>query len=427
MLKIDQRLEMCKNIFGESEEYRIYFAPGRVNLIGEHIDYNGGHVLPVAITNGTYLICKKRNDRKLHFFSENFKTSPTEPVIERDLDSLVPEKKDSWTNYPCGVIKQFQERGYNIDTGLDIYVYGNIQGSGLSSSASFETATAVMLQDEFQIDISKKRISICCQKAENKFCGTKCGIMDQFASIFGKKDNAIYLDCATLNYHYVPINFEGYKIVVTNSNVPHNLSSSKYNERRAECQRALFMLSTKLNVNNLCEISIEDFEKNKYLIMDEKARNRAQHAIYEEKRVKDSLKAIKENDVTTFAKLINQSNDSLRDLYEATCKQVDTLVEITHSQPGVLASRMVGGGWGGNIISIVPTENVNDFIANVHREYYLKCKLKSASSVLNISDGGRRMYVEDFFDAKKEYYKQKALEEKQMQEEEQQNQKETNN
>lgn len=417
MLKIDQRLIQCQQIFGDGDEFRIYFAPGRLNLIGEHIDYNGGHVLPVAITNGTYILARKRSDRKLRFYSCNFKSGESEPIVERDLDRLVPEKKDSWTNYPCGVIKQFLELGYQIDTGLDIYIYGNIPGSGLSSSASFEVATAVMLKDLFNIDITKKRIALLCQKAEHNFCKTNCGVMDQFASIFGKASNAVYLDCATLDYHYVPIDLQGYKIVVTDSNVPHNLAASKYNERRAQCQRALFMLSTKLNVDALCAISIEDFERYKYLITDTDSRNRAQHAIYEEKRVKDSLVALKNNDIMTFAKLINESNDSLRDLYDASCPQVNKLIEIARKQPGVIGARLVGGGWGGNIMTIVPTENVDAFTREIAAEYRMQTKLKCISQTLEIGNGGRRMEVEDFFDAKKEMYKQKALDAKAQEEE----------
>lgn len=374
--------------FGSGGDIRCYFAPGRVNLIGEHIDFSGGHVFPCALTVGNYIVARKRKDRKLRFYSENYKRGG---IIERSLDDLTCKKELGWTNYPLGVIWAFKLRGMELDCGLDVFVWGNIPGSGLSSSAAMEVVTANMLRDMFDFKVSDIDIAVIGQYSENNFNGCNCGIMDQFASSMGKKDCAIFLDCASLSYEYVPLILNGYKIIVTNSNKPHSLVSSHYNERRNDCDTALKELQEKLNVKNLCEITPQEFEEYKYLIKSENRLKRAKHAIYEEQRTKDAVTALMNNDIVTFGKLMDQSGDSLQYDYEATCFEIDVLVSEARKQSGVLGSRETGGGWGGNTVSIVKNECVETFKKNVGDAYLEKTKLKATFSSLEIGDGGRRL------------------------------------
>ena len=378
-----------ERIFSNGGDIRGYFAPGRVNLIGEHIDYNGGHVFPCALTVGNYVVVRKRVDRKVRFYSENYKRGG---IIERSLDDMTYDKDKVWTNYPFGVMWAFAKRGMVMDTGLDVYVYGNIPGSGLSSSAAMEVSIGVMLKDMFGFDVSMTEIALIGQYSENNFNGCNCGIMDQFASAMGKKDEAIFLDCATLSYDYVPLVLEGCKIIVTNSNKPHSLVSSHYNERRAECERAVEELSSKVNIEHLCELNPEQFETYKGLITDEDRRKRAKHAVYEEQRTKDAIVALKNNDLVTFGRLLNESGDSLRYDYDATCFEIDVLVDAARAQKGVYGSRETGGGWGGNTVSIVRDEYVDDFKCNVGRIYKQKTALNASFAILEVGDGGRRLF-----------------------------------
>ena len=378
-----------ERIFSNGGDIRGYFAPGRVNLIGEHIDYNGGHVFPCALTVGNYVVARKRVDRKVRFYSENYKRGG---IIERSLDDMTYDKDKVWTNYPFGVMWAFAKRGMVMDTGLDVYVYGNIPGSGLSSSAAMEVSIGVMLKDMFGFDVSMTEIALIGQYSENNFNGCNCGIMDQFASAMGKKDEAIFLDCATLSYDYVPLVLEGCKIIVTNSNKPHSLVSSHYNERRAECERAVEELSSKVNIEHLCELNPEQFETYKGLITDEDRRKRAKHAVYEEQRTKDAIVALKNNDLVTFGRLLNESGDSLRYDYDATCFEIDVLVDAARAQKGVYGSRETGGGWGGNTVSIVKDEYVDDSKCNVGRIYKQKTALNASFAILEVGDGGRRLF-----------------------------------
>lgn len=354
-------------IFGQDGDIRSYFAPGRVNLIGEHTDYNGGHVFPCAVTIGTYGVARKRKDGKLRFYSMNFEKLG---VIEADINSLVNKQEDNWANYPKGVIWAFKEKGYAVTSGFDMVIYGNIpNGSGLSSSASVEVLTGVILKDLFGFDVNMVDIALIGQYSENKFNGVNCGIMDQFAIAMGKKDNAIFLDTADLSYQYAPIKLENAKIVIACSNKKRGLGDSKYNERRSECESALAKLQEKLSINSLGELTEEEFEANKELIGNPVWQKRAKHAVYENQRTIKAVKALKEGDLKLFGKLMNASHVSLRDDYEVTGRELDTLVENSWIQRGVIGSRMTGAGFGGCTVSIVENDCVDDFIKNVGEAY----------------------------------------------------------
>ena len=377
-----------KNLFGYEAESK-FFAPGRVNLIGEHTDYNGGHVFPCAIHKGTYALVKKRDDKKFRMYSENFENLG---IIEFLLDNLVNEKKHKWVNYPKGVVKMFIEAGYKIDSGFDVLFYGNIpNGSGLSSSASIEIVTSIILKDLYNLDIDMVEMVKLSQKAENQFIGVNSGIMDQFAVGMGKKDNAILLDCNTLKYSYAPVILKDEVLVIGNTNKKRGLADSKYNERRAECEEALKDLQKELDIQSLGELSIEEFNKNEKLIKNEINRKRAKHAIYENQRTIKAQKELMEGNLKEFGRLMNESHVSLRDDYEVTGIELDTMVEITWNQEGVIGSRMTGAGFGGCTISIVKKNAVDKFIANVGKEYKERVGLNADFYVVNISDGAKKL------------------------------------
>ena len=390
-MTIKQMRKHFDRLFGPGGEIHGYFAPGRVNLIGEHIDYNGGHVFPCALTVGNYVMIRKRNDRELHFYSLNFKIGG---MMISSLDNMAYSKRDGWTNYPRGVIDTFQKHGMPIDTGLDILVYGNIPGSGLSSSAAMEVSIAVALKDMFGYNqlVDREKTAILAQEAECNYNGLSCGIMDQYASAMGKQGHAILLNCANLEHEYIPLNIGDCKILVINSNKPHSLVSSHYNERRAECERALADLKKVVNIENLCDLKPAEFEKYKDSIQEEVCRRRAKHAVYEEQRVLDCVQALKDGDFETFGRLLNESGDSLRYDYEATCFEIDTLVEAARHQEGVLGARETGGGWGGNIVALVKGENVDEIIQNIQEEYKQKTNLKADVLILSTGHGGRKMF-----------------------------------
>ena len=363
----EQLIKKFGEIFGEGGDVRSYFAPGRVNLIGEHTDYNGGHVFPCALTIGTYFIARKRDDRKLRFYSENFEKLG---VIEGSLDALVWSEKAGWTNYPMGVMWAFGEKGYNITNGFDILLFGNIpNGSGLSSSASVEVGTGVMLRDMYGFDVDMIEISLIGQYSENNFNKVNCGIMDQFAIAMGKKDCAIFLDTADLSYEYAPIVLDDAKIVIACSNKKRGLGDSKYNERRAECEEALSELQTVLDIKSLGELDEARFEAHKDAIKSEVRQRRAKHAVYENQRTIKAVEALKAGNIEEFGRLMIASHDSLRDDYEVTGKELDTLVASALKQKGVIGSRMTGAGFGGCTVSIVKNDAIDAFIENVGREY----------------------------------------------------------
>ena len=378
-------LKAFEEKFGASDGVKCYFAPGRVNLIGEHTDYNGGHVFPCALTIGTYAAAKKRDDRKLRFYSVNLDKTG---VIETSLDEFKPLKDDNWTSYLKGVMWAFEKRGFKMDRGLDIAIYGNIpNGSGLSSSASIEVLTGFVLRDLYGFDVTNVDLAIIGQDAENNYCGMNCGIMDQFASSMGKKDNAIFLDCATLNYEYAPVVLNGMKLVVTNTNKKHKLVGSAYNDRRKESEEAREILASVAGIKTLGDLSNEDFEKHKDAIKDPVVQKRAKHAVYENNRTLTAVAALKAGDIETFGKLMNASHVSLRDDFEVSCEELDILVEEAWKVPGVLGSRMTGGGFGGCTVSIVKDEAVEDFRKLVGEAYKKRVGYDCTFYVVSIGDG----------------------------------------
>ena len=383
-------LEIFQELFGAEGDIRSYFSPGRVNLIGEHTDYNGGHVFPCALTIGTYGIARKREDRKIRFYSENFSRMG---VFETSLDDLVYHEEANWTNYPKGVVWAFKEKGYVADTGFDLVMYGNIpNGSGLSSSASVELLMGVILVDMFGFEgLSMIDLALLGQYAENKFNGMNCGIMDQFAIAIGKENQAIFLDTADLSYEYAPIKMKGAKIVIAASNKKRKLTDSKYNERRAECEEALADIQKQMDIKALGDLTEEQFEEMKDAVKNPVCRKRAKHAVYENQRAIKAVAALKAGDLETFGKLMNASHVSLRDDYEVTGKELDTLVEAAWKQEGVIGSRMTGAGFGGCTVSIVKEEAIDDFIKNVGEIYEKEIGYAADFYVVEIGDGSRRI------------------------------------
>ena len=375
--------------FGSENTPRVFASPGRVNLIGEHTDYNGGHVFPCALSFNTYVLIAKRNDRKIRLFSANF---ADKPVIEADLCHIVYDKKQDWANYPLGVLAVLLKREYPIDSGFDILFWGDIpQGAGLSSSASIEVATAYALSSVFDLRIPKFELSKIGQEAENKFVGMNCGIMDQFASAMGKANHAILLDCNTLNYKYAPLDLNGVSILLCNTNKPHNLIESKYNERRSQSEHALQQLQSKLSIKALGELTEEEFEANKELITDPVERKRAKHAVYENQRTLKAAQKLQEGDLSGFGKLMNDSHISLRDDYEVTGAELDAMASAAWEQEGVLGARMTGGGFGGCVVALVQNEHLETFKNNVARIYQAKTGYKPDFYVASAGAGAREI------------------------------------
>lgn len=378
-------LKKFEELYGDADGAGVYFAPGRVNMIGEHTDYNGGHVFPCALTIGTYAAVKKRDDRKLRFYSMNFEKMG---VVESSLDDLTPSDAAGWTNYPKGVMWAFDKRGLKMDCGLDIVLNGNIpNGSGLSSSASLEVLTGFYLRDMFGFEVTNVDLALIGQYSENNFNGMNCGIMDQFASAMGKKDNAIFLDTADLSYQYAPLVLDGAKIIVTNSNVKHSLVNSAYNERRSECEKALEELKTVVEIKGLGDLSEEQFEADKDAIKDDIRKKRAKHAVYENQRTIRAVEALKNNDLKKFGELMNASHVSLRDDYEVSCEEIDVLVEEAWKVDGVIGSRITGGGFGGCTVSIVKDEAVESFKEKVGAAYKERVGKRADFYVVEIGDG----------------------------------------
>lgn len=372
-------------VFGDNKGADTYFAPGRVNLIGEHTDYNGGHVFPCALTIGTYAVARKREDNVLRFYSMNFENLG---VIESSLDDLVATKEADWTNYPKGVMWAFKEKGYDFSYGMDVVLYGNIpNGSGLSSSASVEVLTGYILKDMYGFDVTNVDLALIGQFSENNFNGVNCGIMDQFAIAMGKKDNAIFLDTSTLEYEYAPIKLDGMKVVIACSNKKRGLGDSKYNERRSECEAALAELQTAVDIKSLGDLTIEEFEAHKDVIKDGDRVKRAKHAVYENQRTIKAVKALKNNEIDTFGCLMNESHQSLSKDYEVTGIELDTLVETAWTAPGVVGARMTGAGFGGCTVNIVKEESVNDFIDYISPVYEEKIGYAADFYVVDIGDG----------------------------------------
>ena len=356
-----------EKVYGPEGEINVYFAPGRVNLIGEHTDYNGGHVFPCALTIGTYAAVRKREDRKLRFYSMNFEQLG---VMESDLDGLVYDRAADWTNYPKGIIWTMKEKGYSIYHGMDILYYGNIpNGSGLSSSASIEVLTGYVLKDMFGLNLDLKELALIGQYSENRFNGVNCGIMDQFAIAMGQKGQAIFLDTSDLTYEYAPLDLGDFRIVIFNTNKKRGLGDSKYNERRSECEEALKALKKVVDIQSLGDLNEEEFEANKQAIADPVWRKRARHAVYENQRTIKAAEALRRNDLAGFGRLMVESLISLRDDYEVTGIELDTLVSEALKQDGVIGARMTGAGFGGCAVGIVKKDAVDRVVNLVGKAY----------------------------------------------------------
>ena len=366
----------------------IFFSPGRVNLIGEHTDYNGGFVFPCALSFGTYLLMAPNNELKINFRSLNM-----EAVYSLELTQLTePLPNKAWANYPLGVIAQFIKRGVAIEQGYDILFWGNVPaGAGLSSSAAMEVVTAFAFNELLGTGYDRTELAKIGQKAEHEFAGVMCGIMDQFASAQGKQDHAIYLNCDTLAFDLVPVKLEGIKVVVSNTHSPHHLDSGAYNDRVRQCQLAVQQISAVRPIKNLAELSQADFEQVEHAITDEVAHRRARHVVGEVQRTKDAVEALQQGNIELFGKLMTQSHISLRDDYEVTGLQLDSLAEAAWKVEGVLGSRMTGGGFGGCTVSLVHDEAIPTFIEQVGAEYTEKTGLKADFYIAEIGDGAHRV------------------------------------
>jgi galactokinase len=369
-------------------DIRGYFSPGRVNLIGEHTDYNGGFVFPCALSFGIYCLVRTTDRKSVRFASENM---PFEAEVS--VDELNKPIGKEWVNYPIGVFAQFLKKGLAFDKGADLLFYGDVPtGAGLSSSAALEVATAVLINEEYGFGIDRIELALMGQKAEHEFALVNCGIMDQFVSAMGKKDHAVFLNCDTLSYDLVPVKLNGVKIVISNTNSPHKLDSGKYNERVAECQAAVKAIQPFQSINALGEISWADFLKVEAKIEDSTVRRRARHVVSEIQRTTDAVTALKAGDLEKFGLLMNGSHDSLRDDYEVTGLELDTMVEEGRKIAGVIGTRMTGGGFGGCTVSLVKDEAVDTFITQVGANYEKRTGLKPLFYVAEIGDGGKKLF-----------------------------------
>lgn len=387
-MNLNQLSDTFTAVFNETD-YRTFFAPGRINLIGEHTDYNGGHVFPASITKGTYALARKRVDDKIRMYSMNFEQLG---VIEFDLHNLDYNKAHDWANYPKGMLRYMREEGYDISSGVDVLFYGNIpNGAGLSSSASIELVSGVMFEKLFNLTIDRVELVKIGQRVENQFIGVNSGIMDQFAIGMGKKNAGILLDCDTLKYEYAPIELDEHLILIMNTNKRRELADSKYNERRSECESALALLQKELDVQALGNITSEQFEQHKHLIDNDILQKRAKHAVYENERTLEALKALKAGDLTEFGRLLNASHTSLRDDYEVTGIELDTLAEAAWKQEGVLGARMTGAGFGGCAIALVEKDKAQTIIEAVGNIYEKTIGYQASFYEVSIGDGAKEL------------------------------------
>ncbi|QDP41792.1 galactokinase [Radiobacillus deserti] len=394
-MNVAELTKSFEQIFQRKEQPRVFFAPGRINLIGEHTDYNGGHVFPAAISFGTYALVLPRDDQMFRFYSMNFMETG---ILSVPLDNLSYKDTDKWMNYPKGVLKLWQEKGLSTPYGADILYYGNIpNGAGLSSSASIELATAVLLEGLYGVTLDRLDMIKLGQRVENEYIGVNSGIMDQFAIGMGKKDHAILLDCQSLSYQYAPIELDDHTIVIMNTNKRRELAGSKYNERRAECERALADLQNELSITSLGDLTESQFETHKYLIKQDSDRKRAKHAVYENQRTIRALAKLKAGKLGEFGTLMNDSHVSLQKDYEVTGLELDTIVQAAWQQEGVLGARMTGAGFGGCAIAIVEKQLVSKFQKNVTEIYRTNIGYEPTFYQAAISDGAKELKIERSF------------------------------
>jgi len=385
-MEVSELRKSFKEVFG-LEADAVYFSPGRVNLIGEHTDYNGGFVFPCALSFGTYLLIRKNGEKFVQFRSLN-----QPEVVKVTLDKLTERLEKSWANYPLGVFAQFVKRGYTFEQGFDIMIWGDVpNGAGLSSSAALEVVTAYALNDQLGTGLNRTELAKIGQKAEHEFALVNCGIMDQFASANGKKDHAIFLNCDTLDFELVPVKLDGVKVVISNTHSPHKLDSGAYNQRVAECKKAVEQLNTVRSIKYLAELTESEFEKIENAITDPVAHKRARHVVGEVQRTTDAVKALKEGDIALFGKLMNASHVSLRDDYEVTGPELDTMAEEAWKIEGVIGSRMTGGGFGGCTVSLVKDEAIEEFKEKVGKAYEAKINIKPDFYIAEIGNGAMKV------------------------------------
>ena len=385
---VDELKSLFIDLYGdESDKIDVFFSPGRVNLIGEHTDYNGGYVFPCALSFGTYCLIRRANRDSVNFASANMNFR-----AEVALENLNKPINKEWVNYPIGVIAQFLKKGITLDTGCDLLFYGNVpNGAGLSSSAALEVVTALAINEVYQFNLERLELVKMSQKAEHEFAGVNCGIMDQFASAMGKKDHAIFLNCDTLEYDLVPVKLEGIKIIISNTNSPHKLDSGKYNERVSECKAAVKAINPYMPINNLAGIKLSEFERIESAIENDTVKRRARHVISEIERTQNAVINLKEGKLGQFGILMNGSHDSLRDDYEVTGVELDTMVEEARKIDGVIGTRMTGGGFGGCTVSLVKDEAVDTFIQKVGVNYENRTGIKPEFYVAEIGDGAHKV------------------------------------
>ncbi len=386
-MEVKEMKKAFQEAYGHEAE-AVYFAPGRVNLIGEHTDYNGGFVFPSALSFGTYLLLRKNGEKHINFRSLN-----VPQVIQVPLDEITtPLEGRAWANYPLGVFAQYVKRGVEFEEGFDLLFWGNVPGgAGLSSSAALEVSTAFAIDDQMKTKLTRIDMAKIGQKAEHEFAGVMCGIMDQFASAHGKKDHAMFLNCDTLDYEQVPVKLEGAKVVISNTHSPHKLDSGAYNDRVNQCKLAVEQISKVRPIKNLAELTEAEFKEVEHAITDEIAHKRARHVVGEVQRTTDAVKALQAGDLETFGKLMNASHVSLRDDYEVTGPELDAMVEAAWKIDGVIGSRMTGGGFGGSTVSIVKDEAIDEYIEKVGAEYEAKIGIKPDFYVAEIGEGARRV------------------------------------
>ncbi|WP_419882511.1 galactokinase [Peribacillus sp. B-H-3] len=387
-MDVKQLRTLYQEIFHE-ESPRVFFAPGRINLIGEHTDYNGGYVFPCAITKGTYALASKRSDKKIRMYSVNFKELG---IVEFELENLDYEAKHEWANYPKGMLRFLKESGCSIGSGFDVLFYGNIpNGAGLSSSASIELVTGVLLDSLFELSMDRIEMVKIGQQVENKFIGVNSGIMDQFAIGMGRKNAGILLNCDTLEYEYAPIELERHSILIMNTNKRRELADSKYNERRSECEQALAQLQKKADIQELANLSPSEFDEYQSIIDSEVLRKRAKHVVYENSRTLEALKELKNGNLEAFGELMNQSHLSLKNDYEVTGTELDTLAETAWKEDGVLGARMTGAGFGGCAIAIVETDKAEAIMKAIGKVYKEKIGYEAEFYQVLIGDGAKEI------------------------------------
>jgi galactokinase len=394
MVNLQSLVNQFDEIFPQQDggEVRTFFSPGRINLIGEHTDYNGGHVFPCAITYGTYGIVRKRNDNLVRLYSMNF---PKRGVIEFSLNNLEYQKKHNWANYPKGMIHYIQEAGWKLTAGVEVLIYGNIpNGAGLSSSASLEMLIGVIVDELFAFNIDRIDLVKLGKKVENEFIGVNSGIMDQFAVGMGKKNSGILLDCNTLTYEYAPLELTQHQIIIMNTNKRRELAESKYNKRRGECESALAFLQKELDIQSLGELTEAEFEMHKHLIPEDVLQRRAKHAVYENQRTLKALQELRAGNLEKFGRLMNDSHHSLRDDYEVTGVELDTLVVAAWQHKGTLGSRMTGAGFGGCAIALVETSQTESFIEEVGKKYKEEIGYEAEFYVASIGEGTTELKME---------------------------------